>query len=246
MRDRQAQFWARIATILAMVALWLFLVLYTFGKPEEEEEEGVEVLFVVPEAMQTQPAPAAPKSGSEEAVKPEQGVAPEKVESSAPEKSPEATGEKVMTAEEEEALRIEEARKEAARQRAEAKRKKEEEARAKAAAMGDRVGHVASTVTDGKGTGNAASGDGLSYSLAGRKAKSLATPGNNFSQSGDVVVAIVVDETGRVVDARITSGTNISNQDMINLALEAARKTVFNESEASRQTGTITYHFKQN
>ena len=106
--------------------------------------------------------------------------------------------------------------------------------------------------TKGEGQkGNPVAGYGTSggnnWSLAGRSLKgALPQPKNEFKQDGKVVVAIWVLPDGTVKDAQITRGTTISDQATIQLALSAARRAKFSESDKSIQTGTITYNFKFN
>ena len=92
--------------------------------------------------------------------------------------------------------------------------------------------------------GRGASG-GTQWSLAGRSCKSLPAPGNNFAQEGKVVVAIIVDASGKVVSAKATEGTTISDDATIQLAVKAAYKAEFNFTDRpDKQFGTITYIFK--
>ena len=88
---------------------------------------------------------------------------------------------------------------------------------------------------------------GNSWSLAGREAKQIPSPSKDFNSEGTVVVAIIVDASGKVVQAKHTSGTNTGNQKLIQLAETAALKAVFSESATQNtQYGTITYRFKLN
>lgn len=96
--------------------------------------------------------------------------------------------------------------------------------------------------------GNGGSGDGPSYDLGGRGAKSIAAPSKEFSEVGKIVVNIKVDREGRVVEATIQykdKGTNISDKDMQESALTAARNSIFNKDENAPeiQSGTITYEY---
>lgn len=95
---------------------------------------------------------------------------------------------------------------------------------------------------------NGGSGDGIAYDLGGRGAKSISTPSKNFSEVGTIVVNIKVDREGRVVEATIQykdKGTNISDKDMQESALRAARNSIFNKDENAPeiQSGTITYKY---
>lgn len=92
---------------------------------------------------------------------------------------------------------------------------------------------------------NKGSGDGPSYDLGGRGAKSISTPSKNFKDEGRIVVDIWVDKNGIVKRAEIGKGTTITDESMRRSALVAAQNSIFNEDkEASElQQGTITYKF---
>jgi TonB family protein len=94
--------------------------------------------------------------------------------------------------------------------------------------------------------GQGGSGDGLSYSLAGRSPKYLPKPSSHFTENGTVVVQISVDRYGKVTHAvAIDKGSNTTDANLRRLAEEAAKKAVFNANTdaAEVQRGTITYHF---
>lgn len=93
--------------------------------------------------------------------------------------------------------------------------------------------------------GNGGSGDGPSYDLGGRGAKSISSPSKEFSEEGKIVVEIKVNQDGRVVDAIIGRGTTIVDSSMRESALQAAKKSVFNKDDKAPelQNGTITYTF---
>jgi len=58
-------------------------------------------------------------------------------------------------------------------------------------------------------------------------------------------VRIVVDGSGRVIQATVAQGTNIADTSIRNAALAAARATRFNSvAGADDQEGLITYRFK--
>ncbi|MBO4328075.1 MAG: energy transducer TonB [Bacteroidales bacterium] len=96
--------------------------------------------------------------------------------------------------------------------------------------------------------GQGGQGNGPGYSLGGRGAKSLQRPSADFPEEGHVVVAIWVDREGNVVRAEIAKGTDITNKEMHNMALEAARRSKFSPDPTApeEQKGTITYTFVQN
>jgi TonB family protein len=95
-------------------------------------------------------------------------------------------------------------------------------------------------------SGTGGTGDGLSFSLAGRSPKFLPKPSSKFNENGTVVVQIDVDKYGKVIKAlAVDKGSNTTNATLRRLAEEAAIKAVFNANPdaAEVQRGTITYHF---
>lgn len=92
----------------------------------------------------------------------------------------------------------------------------------------------------GSGVGNDA---GPSFSLSGRKARSLPAPSITNVQ-GKVVVRIRVNREGNVVEAEtISRGTTIANSQIWRVCEEYARKSKFDAKPdaAEIQQGTITY-----
>ena len=67
--------------------------------------------------------------------------------------------------------------------------------------------------------GNGGSGNGPSYDLGGRGAKSIASPSKEFEEEATIVVDIKVDREGRVVEASIGKGTNTAVSHMLESAL---------------------------
>ena len=99
--------------------------------------------------------------------------------------------------------------------------------------------------TQGSPIGHGSSG-GSSWSLSGRSLRGkLSQPSNNFNQAGKVVVQIRVDAAGNVIEAKCTTGTNISDTHTQQLALDAAKRTKFTKGD-NEVIGTITYNFKFN
>ena len=101
----------------------------------------------------------------------------------------------------------------------------------------------AKDISNYEGLGGA--GGGPSYDLGGRNAKSLPRPSSDFNEEGTIVVDIWVDRDGRVQNAQIGKGTNISNTRMRETAKQAALQSVFapDKNAAELQKGTITYKF---
>lgn len=95
-------------------------------------------------------------------------------------------------------------------------------------------------------TGNSPSGNGISYNLSGRGSVSLPKPAYESMEQGKVVVKIWVDQQGMVTRAQAgVKGTTITDQNLQNVARDAALKAVFtpDPKAAEVQTGTITYNF---
>lgn len=116
-------------------------------------------------------------------------------------------------------------------------------------------GETTGTGTQGVPTGNASYGktSGVggwgSFDLGGRSLGSggLIRPNYNVNDYGTVVVDILVNAKGEVVEATIGKGTNTDNATLRNEALKAAKRTKFNAvSSVINQKGTITYKFNLN
>lgn len=245
---------ASIGTLVALLLLFLLLWFVYMGAPVLPEDEGIEVAFGdVREAGGYQPEPEHQSTPMESVTPP---PAPSK-----------PTNNDLMTQEDEETLAVqrqrdkeEKARKEAeaarlAKEKALAEQKaKEQASKDNAAAWGSLFGNNAADAQgtgDSKGEGqkgNPVAGYGTSggnnWLLAGRTIKgALPKPPKQFLQEGKVVVTIWVLADGTVKDAQVTGG-NVSDKATLQLALNAARKAKFSESDKSIQTGTITYNFK--
>ena len=116
-------------------------------------------------------------------------------------------------------------------------------------------GNTEGTGTQGVTTGNASYGktSGIggwgSYDLGGRSLGSggLVKPNYSVDDYGTVVVDILVNAKGEVVEATIGKGTNTPNTNLRNEAVRAAKRTRFNEvSSVTNQKGKITYKFNLN
>ncbi len=96
------------------------------------------------------------------------------------------------------------------------------------------------------GSGGGTQGNGPSFDLSGRSARSLPLPAYPGNDEGIVKVKITVDKYGNVTAADPgVRGTTIMNQSFWNEAKQAALKAKFNvdESAPAYQQGTITYKF---
>jgi len=93
----------------------------------------------------------------------------------------------------------------------------------------------------GGGTGN-----GVSYNLSGRQARSLPKPAYPGNEGGIVVVEVTVDKLGKVSAVRGgIFGSTSSDPDLLDAATKAAKAAKFNvdDNAPAFQKGTITYHF---
>ena len=246
---------AAVGTVIFMLMVFLILWFIYIDRFQQPEDEGIEVAFGVDEdggGFQ----PEQTTGGLEEAAAP---PAPQ-----------EPSNNDLIAQEDEESVEVqrqreeaEQARQQAERERLERERQlaeqraKEQAAIAKANQLGalfgnNNAGAAGSGDTQGDSQrGNSEVGKGSSggnnWSLAGRKCKALPKPSNDFKQEGKVVVAIIVDGNGKVVSAKATEGTTISNDATIQLALKAAYKAEFSFTDRpDKQFGTITYIFKFN
>lgn len=108
--------------------------------------------------------------------------------------------------------------------------------------QGKETGSKTSTNPDG----NSPSGNGISFDLSGRGSVSLPKPAYESLEQGKVVVKIWVNQEGIVTRAQAgVKGTTITDQNLQNVARDAALKAVFtpDPKAAEIQTGTITYNF---
>ncbi len=100
--------------------------------------------------------------------------------------------------------------------------------------------------TDGTSTTGGGQGNGIEFSLTGRRANFLPLPDYTTLSQGRVVVAITVNRNGEVVRARAGErGTTTSDRVLWEAAEKAALNARFDvKSDAPHeQTGTITYNF---
>ena len=276
--NKKAKIESGLLTAAIMALLLLMLWYVSVEAPRETAEEGVEVAFgdnengggAEPEAVPmpaepvTQAPPPTPQAPSENDL-----VVQDDEESLALAKQREE--ERKHRAEQQELIRKqreEQARLEAER-RAEEQRLAEERARQaaieqekrdKAAALGglfgnNQQGAQGSGTTQGasqQGSQNPVgygSSNGNSWKLDGRDIKSLPKPSPKFEQEGKVVVRIIVNAEGKVIQAVVgDEGTTVSNEKTRQLAREAALKAEFYPSQngTAPAVGTIIYTFRFN
>lgn len=239
-QEEKSNIIAAVGTVVVLGLVWVLLWFLYVAVPPQEQDEGIEVLFVEEEAEPEPPVPVQASSAAESA--------PALVEASPKEVSNQTKVEPLLTQEDEAALQIAKAEKE--------KERKQTEAIAKAQQFGSLFGNTNSDEVDngtgGKGTvakGNPlghGSVGGNDWSLNGRHlVGALPKPADTFNQEGKVVVWITVNKDGNVVSARAGKGTTISDEATCQLAVKAALKAKFDMVDhPNAAMGTITYYFK--
>ena len=119
--------------------------------------------------------------------------------------------------------------------------------------MGSKGTGAAGQGIEGSPTGNAAEGKSTgvggygTFDLNGRSLGpgGLPMPVYNVQEEGRVVVTIIVNPAGQVIQTSINKRTNTANATLRKAAEDAARKARFNTVDGvNNQTGTITYYFK--
>lgn len=85
----------------------------------------------------------------------------------------------------------------------------------------------------------------VSYNIKGRYKTYLPIPVYKCEFGGKVVVAVVVNQRGRVVKAEVVDKDSDTDSNLREVAVEAALRSEFNADVKApeRQTGTITYNF---
>ncbi len=85
----------------------------------------------------------------------------------------------------------------------------------------------------------------ISWKLEGREATYIHNPAYRCPGAGTVTITIEVNRNGRVIDASVSSISRSNDNCLIDMAIEAARKTTFNVSGSApeKQVGSITYIF---
>jgi len=95
---------------------------------------------------------------------------------------------------------------------------------------------------EGSGTGNS----GISYDLQGRGYQKLPLPKYDYQGEGRVVVEVIVDPSGKVIQATPgIKGSNTLDEYLLKAAKEAALEAQFEPKKDAPlvQKGTITYNF---
>ncbi|MES2484977.1 MAG: hypothetical protein V4581_03400 [Bacteroidota bacterium] len=103
-------------------------------------------------------------------------------------------------------------------------------------------------VSGGSGVGHGIENNINKERLAGREViERPITPALTCEEYGAVVVSIIVDRTGKVLEAEMTRGTTNAAPCLIEYAKSMAMATKFTAAEDApeKQVGTISYNFKK-
>ena len=274
-KNTKAKIESGVLTTLIMALIFLLLWFIAVDAQHEQEEQGVEIAFgdnedgggseaealpmpAVPVQQAPPPTPQAPSENDLVVQEDEESLALAKQREE--EKKKRAEQQELIRKQREEQARLEAERRAEEQRLAEEQARRaaeEQEKRDKAAALGGLFGNNQQGAQGSGSTQGAAqqggqnpvghgSIGGNSWSLAGRNIKALPKPSTQFNQGGKVVVNIQVNSEGKVISATIGEGTNVSDYQTKQVALEAARKAEFSPSDNKIQVGTITYTFKLN
>lgn len=249
----------RIIAILATVLihallLWLLYEL-VITKPEKQEENSSVILgefedvfgedFEITEvdvaedaSAVSQPEPAV----SETVPEPEPAHAEPLV--TADEESVPTPKVEENKAKEEELRKAKEEADRKAKEEADRKAKEEADNNAKKA-----FGNKGSGASANQGSPDGNSSVGVVANVSGRSHTYLATPGKKqVNDEGVIVVNVTVEADGTIKNAVVNnSKTTISNNELRNDAVNAAKKSTFNVIQGvDKAEGTITYRYKLN
>lgn len=254
-KKQQRHIIATAGTVLFLLLVFLLLWFCRLTAVAPEQAEGVEVEFAEIEELDEPEEPSASAYAEEPSeAAPAAPASPAPVVATDP--KPASPPEHIVS--EEETLALERARKEREEREAaeRARKKKEAEAIAKANAMGNLFGKTDGTSVGGGDTkgegqkgnpvghGTSGSRDGRITGLTGRNPRDgkLPEPTCEFDHYGVVVVQIKIDKDGNNIYAVNASGTNTSDKEMIQCAINAIKKTKWTAGDGEA-VGTITYTF---
>lgn len=254
-----------VGAALFMVMLLVILLFSFFSLASTSQElEGIPVMFGnIEEAAGFEEAPMRePTPTPQEVEKPQNIPAQQALITQRDEPSISVAEQKNREKEEEERKRQALLAQQRRQQEELERKRREEEARSRAinremsGLFGENTNASRGTTegqgTQGVSTGNAAQGaaSGMggigTYDLGGRSLGrgGLIQPRYTVDDYGTVVVRIIVDPIGNVVQAEIGPGTTTPSTTLRNEALRAARSTKFNSiNSADNQQGIITYKF---
>lgn len=254
---------AILATVLIHALLFWLLYELVITKPEKQEENSSVILgefedvsgedFEITEvdvaedaSAVSQPEPAVSETVPEPEparVEPlvtadEESVPTPKVEEN------KAKEEELRKAKEEADRKAKEEADRKAKEEADRKAKEEADNKAKKA-----FGNKGSGASANIGSPDGNSSVGVVANVSGRSHTYLATPGKKqVNDEGVIVVNVTVEADGTIKNAVVNnSKTTISNNELRNDAVNAAKKSTFNVIQGvDKAEGTITYRYKLN
>lgn len=262
---------ASIGTALFMLLVFLLLWFVYLTAVVPEDEQGIEIAFgevqeaggYMAEQSEAVPLPSPQTAAPEQASAPsdndlmtqedEEALALRRAQEKAERERKKAEAAEKQRQREEQA-RLEAERK--AREAAEAaERAKQAEAIAKANAMSSLFGNTANAAGAGDSKGEGQKGNPVGHGSVGERDARIKGLGHRntrdgkipeptceFQHYGVVVVKIRIDKDGNVINAVNTAGTNTSDQQMIQCAINAIKNTKWTAGEGVAE-GTITYTF---
>ena len=265
---------ASIGTLIFLLLVFLLLWLIRLYAFQPEQDEGIEVAFgevgvVIPNAP-TMPS-ASSSAPSVESVTTTSNASSQQNQTSA---EPVLSDEETLAMQLEKArndslAEIEKKKKEKELAKQREREKKETEKKAKEDAAKENAAAWESVIKNagnnsGNESGNGGGGDnnnpvraGGNNGGGGRDPRISGLEGRNtrdgiipqptceFQHYGVVVVKIRIDKEGNVIHAVNTAGTNTSDQQMIQCAIDAIKKTKWTAGEGVAE-GTIKYNFNIN
>jgi len=247
---KKSELYASVGTVVVCGIVLAILLLFGFSISKKDIDEGLMVSFGEEIEGFGQSELVAPPTAVAPVVPPVSTPKNEDLMTQDDESVVLAAKEKEKKRKEEEHQRLlEEQRRQEQQRIAAENQRKIDQAKAAAGAFGKSPGAGSGSTTGDAMQGNPAgsgSSGGHSWSLAGRSLNGgLPKPAYNGDQEGRIIVNIRVDRAGNVTDVSIASGSNISNKELRDASLQAAKRTKFTAG-SDVAMGTITYQFRLN
>lgn len=247
---KKSELYASVGTVVVCGIVLAILLLFGFSISKKDIDEGLMVSFGEEIEGFGQSELVAPPTAVAPVVPPVSTPKNEDLMTQDDESVVLAAKEKEKKRKEEERQRLlEEQRRQEQQRIAAENQRKIDQAKAAAGAFGKSPGVGSGNTTGDAMQGNPAgsgSSGGHSWSLTGRSLNGgLPKPAYNGDQEGRIIVNIRVDRAGNVTDVSIASGSNISNKELRDASLQAAKRTKFTAG-SDVAMGTITYQFRLN
>lgn len=84
----------------------------------------------------------------------------------------------------------------------------------------------------------------FNYSLKDRQVLYYDTPRYLCNAGGKVIINVLVTASGKVKEAYVNGATKVTNECLLDSALDYARNVTFNSGSQLEQLGSVTYYFK--